>query len=205
MSSSGSTIKKPSDWPNSRPNCTHKSVVIGITMPKSSQSVLRHLVTSSTSPGYHSKVPYWARNPKNQKIGQIRKMTKFPKGSRIARKLSWMSWHASHEVLQHKSPSQDQKPRYYPSAESSRNSQAPLPWAYLSSKVQIPKSTNKGIKKNVRLRKNPTTQNLNNLQYIHRRTLIDGSHGLFWTRPLKRQTILKINIQISWYFHISYE
>ena len=31
---------------------------------------------------------------------------------------------------------------------------------------------------------------------------IDGSHGLFWTRPLERPTDLKINIQISWYFHI---
>ena len=49
-------------------------------MPKSSQSVHRHLVTSSTSPGYDSKVPYWARSPKNKKIGQICKTMKFPKG-----------------------------------------------------------------------------------------------------------------------------
>ena len=46
----------------------------------------------------------------------------------------------------------------------------------------------------VRLRKSPTTQNLTN---IYKGNTIDGSHGLFRTRPLERPTILKINIQIS--------
>ena len=167
---------------------------------------------SSISSGYHNKVPNQAKRPKNLKIVQMRKSSFFPKSSRIARKSSRMSQHASHEVLQLKSPIQDQKPKTKIFALRPKVPEIPrllCPWAYLRywsvtklhSKVQSPNPPIKGIKKNVRLRKSLTIQNLNNSQYIHRRTLTDGSHGLFRTRPLKKQTILKINIQISWYFH----
>ena len=111
MSSLGTTIKSQVIDSNSGPNCTHESVVIGIMMPKSSQSVSRHLVSSSTSPWYYFKVSYWARSSKNKKISQIHKMTKFLKGSQIAQKLSWMSQHTSHEVVTARNPSKTKKPK----------------------------------------------------------------------------------------------
>ena len=127
--------------PNSRPNCTHKSVVIGITMPKSKlfRSVPRHSGDSSTSPGYHTKVPNQARRPKNLKIGQMHENDeipqRFPNRAKTRPECPSMPPMRSYST---KVPSKtkNQKPRYICSlSESSRNSQALMFRAYLSIEV----------------------------------------------------------------------
>ena len=175
MSSSGSTIKgQVIDVIRVRKH-HHLGVLTGIMMPKSNRPEVFPDTqgNSSTSHGYHTKVPNQARRPKNLKIGQMHENDEIPKGSRIARKSSRMSRHASHEVLQLKSSIQDQKPKtkilfvHRPKVpEIPRLLCSELTWVLKCNKapLQSPKSTNKGIKKNVRLKKSPTTQNFNNSQ-----------------------------------------